>query len=82
MSVKPPSLLAGNSFEELKQINSYGAEYWSARDLQLLLGYRQWRRFEQAIRRATTSCEQSGNNPGLPFCRRRQNGNSRLGQHT
>lgn len=49
------------SFEELKQINQYGAEYWSARDLQPLLGYFQWRRFEQAIERARSSCEQSDN---------------------
>ncbi|WP_375392929.1 DNA damage-inducible protein D [uncultured Sphingomonas sp.] len=49
------------SFQELRQTNAYGADYWSARDLQLLLGYSQWRRFEDAIRRAMTSCEQSGN---------------------
>lgn len=49
------------SFEELRRINTHGADYWSARDLQLLLGYSQWRRFEDAIRRAMTSCEQSGN---------------------
>jgi DNA-damage-inducible protein D len=31
------------------------------------LGYSQWRRFEQAIERAITSCEQSGNTPGYHF---------------
>jgi DNA-damage-inducible protein D len=55
------------SFEALKQRNEYGAEYWSARDLQPLLGYRQWRRFEDAITRAITSCEQSGNKAGHHF---------------
>lgn len=55
------------SFEELKQINQYGAEYWSARDLQPMLGYTQWRRFEDAIKRAITSCQQSGNEPGRHF---------------
>ena len=49
------------TFEELRRTNEHGADYWSARDLQLLLGYTQWRRFEDAIRRAMTSCEQSGN---------------------
>ena len=49
------------SFENLKKINEHGAEYWSARDLQLLLGYSQWRRFENAIRKAQESCQQSGN---------------------
>lgn len=48
-------------FEDLRRTNEFGAEYWSARDLQPLLGYSQWRRFEDAIRRAMTSCEQSGN---------------------
>jgi DNA-damage-inducible protein D len=50
-------------FEELRQTNAHGAEYWSARALQKLLGYAQWRRFEDAINRAKISCEQSGNNP-------------------
>jgi hypothetical protein len=40
------------SFESLKQSNEHGAEYWSARDLHSLLGYSQWRHFEQAIERA------------------------------
>jgi len=26
-------------FESIKQVNPYGAEYWSARDLAPLLGY-------------------------------------------
>lgn len=53
--------LGNKSFESLKLINQYGAEYWGARDLQPLLGYSQWRRFEQAIERAKISCDQSGN---------------------
>ncbi len=55
------------SFERLKLSNDHGAEYWSARDLQPLLGYAQWRRFEDAIRRAITSCEESGNKSGHHF---------------
>jgi len=55
------------SFEELKKINQFGAEYWSARDLQPLLGYTQWRRFEDAIKRAIISCQQSGNKPDYHF---------------
>jgi len=53
--------MGGGSFEGLKQVNEHGAEYWSARDLQSLLGYSQWRRFEDAVKRAMTSCEKSGN---------------------
>ena len=55
------------SFEQLKLVNPHGAEYWSARDLQPLLGYSQWRRFEDAVSRAITSCTQSGNDPGNHF---------------
>ena len=67
MSKKPLPVLAGKTFEDLKQANSYGAEFWSARDLQPLLGYNQWRRFLQAIERAKTSCETSGNAPANHF---------------
>ncbi len=67
MSDKPLSTLGDKSFEELKQTNPHGAEYWSARDLQPLLGYSQWRRFEQAIERAITSCKESGNEPDHHF---------------
>lgn len=58
---------AQKDFEGLKLTNEHGAEYWSARDLQTLLGYGQWRRFEDAIKRAITSCESSGNDPDYHF---------------
>ncbi|MGA2092461.1 MAG: DNA damage-inducible protein D [Sedimentisphaerales bacterium] len=60
------------SFEELKQINQFGAEYWSARDLQPMLGYNHWRSFENSITKAITSCEKSGNDPGHHFARARK----------
>ena len=55
------------SLESLKQHNQHGAEYWMARDLQPLLGYRQWRSFTKAIKKAETSCRESGNDPGYHF---------------
>ncbi len=67
MSEKSLPALGGKTFEELKQANAHGAEYWSARDLQSVLGYSQWRRFEQAIERAKTSCKESGNSPEHHF---------------
>ena len=67
MSNKQLPAIGGKSFEDLKKTNQHGAEYWSARDLQPLLGYSQWRRFEQAIERAISSCGQSGNNPDHHF---------------
>ena len=60
------------SFEELKQINRHGAEYWSARDLQSVLGYNHWRSFENALQKAITSCQQSGNAPDHHFARARK----------
>lgn len=49
------------SFESLKKINEHQAEYWCARDLQPLLGYAQWRRFDEAVKRAMQSCDAAGN---------------------
>ena len=54
-------------FESIKQISPYQAEYWSARDLDPLLGYNKWQNFEVAIQRAMTSCKQVGQNlPAQP----------------
>lgn len=35
-------------------------EFWYARELQELLGYKRWENFETAINRAITSCETTG----------------------
>jgi len=51
------------SFESLKKLNQHGVEFWSARDLQACLGYTEWRKFKNAIKKAIESCSQSGNNP-------------------
>jgi len=47
-------------FESIKQITPYGIEYWSARSLAPLLGYKKWQNFDVAIKRAMTACEQIG----------------------
>ena len=44
--------LGVDSFEGMKRLNEFDAEYWSARDIQPLLGYDQWRRFENAVKKA------------------------------
>jgi DNA-damage-inducible protein D len=64
--------VGGGGFEDLKRVNDYDAEYWSARDLQPLLGYSQWRSFEKAVQKAISSCEQSGNEPDYHFARARK----------
>jgi len=66
--VKQTLPVRGNvSFEDLKKVNEHGAEFWSARELQPLLGYSQWRRFDDAVKRAMISCQQSGNEPNYHF---------------
>jgi DNA-damage-inducible protein D len=56
-------------FDAIRQYDKYGHEYWSARDLQGLLGYAKWQKFEDTIQRAIKACENSGNNPEANFTR-------------
>ena len=67
MAKRDLAAIGNKTFEDLKKVNEHGAEYWSARELQPLLGYTQWRRFEDAIKRAITSCKQSGNEQSYHF---------------
>ncbi|MCL2622627.1 MAG: DNA damage-inducible protein D [Planctomycetaceae bacterium] len=47
-------------------------EFWFARDLQKLLGYKQWRNFEPVIEKAVLSCLNAGENPDDHFARARK----------
>lgn len=40
--------------------NSDGVEFWFARDLQILLGYVEWRKFAGVIEKAKESCKNTG----------------------
>ena len=51
-----------NIFESIKHIDEYGAEFWYARELQVVLEYTQWRRFNDVIEKAKVACENSGYN--------------------
>jgi DNA-damage-inducible protein D len=46
-------------FEDIKHIDEYGNEYWYARELQQVLEYSQWRRFDNVINRAKEACKSS-----------------------
>ena len=46
-------------FDEIKYLDEKGNEYWLARELQRVLEYSQWRRFESVINKAKTACEKS-----------------------
>ena len=47
------------SFEQLAHREG-GLEYWLARELPELLGYTQWRNFEQVIAKAKEACRNAG----------------------
>lgn len=49
-------------FEDFANKTDDGIEFWLARDLQHLLGYTEWRNFQNAISKAKTACEVSGQN--------------------
>ena len=56
-----------NVFENIKHIDEKGREYWDARELQKVLEYTQWRRFESAIKKAITACKRSNINESDHF---------------
>lgn len=50
------------AFEQIKRVNEYGFEYWSARDLSKVLEYSEYRHFLPVIERAKEACQNSGQN--------------------
>ena len=51
---------SNQNFEDIKHIDENGIEYWYARELQLVLDYKEWRKFENVIKKAIDACENSG----------------------
>lgn len=47
-------------FEQIKQIDGNGNEFWLARDLAPVLEYTEWRNFSKVIDRAMLACKNSG----------------------
>ena len=47
------------TFNDIKHIDEYGNEFWYARELQTVLEYVQWRRFNEVINKAIISCKNS-----------------------
>ncbi|OHE03626.1 MAG: DNA damage-inducible protein D [Sulfurimonas sp. RIFOXYB12_FULL_35_9] len=50
------------NFEDFANQTDDKVEFWLARDLQHLLGYAEWRNFQNAISKAKTACDVSGQN--------------------
>lgn len=55
------------TFEDIKHIDDKGNEYWQARELQQILGYKEWRYFSAVIEKAQVACSQSNNNINSNF---------------
>ena len=51
-----------NTFESIKHIDEFGKEYWYARELQGILDYKEWRKFDNVINKSKESCENSNIN--------------------
>ena len=47
-------------FEQIKRVNAAGNEHWSSRDFARVLGYSDYRNFEQVIDKAKIACFNSG----------------------
>lgn len=50
------------TFEDIKHIDSNGNEYWYARELQKVLEYVEWKKFEGVIEKAKSACNNSNYN--------------------
>lgn len=59
-------IMYASPFDSIRKLDS-GREYWQARDLQTLLGYKHWREFADAIERAMIACSNSGQRPNDHF---------------
>ena len=47
-------------FEQLKQLDELGNEYWTARDLAKVLDYTDYRNFKSVVEKAKEACQNSG----------------------
>lgn len=45
------------TFDDIKYIDDNGAEFWLARELQLVLEYKEWRNFNKVIETAKIACK-------------------------
>ena len=50
---------SNQNFEDIKHIDENGIEFWFARELQLVLDYKEWRKFEGVVQRAMKACKNS-----------------------
>ncbi|MDP2991392.1 MAG: DNA damage-inducible protein D, partial [Kiritimatiellota bacterium] len=60
MNDKAPTTGHDSPFERIRRTNAAGAEYWPSRDFADVLGYSDYRNFEQVIGKARLACFNSG----------------------
>ena len=53
--------LTYNTFDDIKHLDELGREYWSARELMIILGYSKWENFHKVIKQAIIACKSSDN---------------------
>ncbi|MCJ7730177.1 MAG: DNA damage-inducible protein D [Sedimentisphaerales bacterium] len=58
--MRTPTGGSDSPFERIKRTNDAGNEYWSSRDFAQILGYADYRNFEQVIKKAKMACFNSG----------------------
>lgn len=54
-------------FEEIRHFNKIGQEYWSARELSVVLEYAKWDKFLNVLQKARQACKNSGQEPENHF---------------
>lgn len=64
----------GSPFDKIRHVDEYGDEYWTARELQVEMGYAQWRDFNEVVNRAIRSAENTGTYSDQAFCAVTQKG--------
>lgn len=62
----------GSPFDAIRREDNSGQEYWSARDLQPIMGYDKWENFLRVIERAIRSAENTGTYSDQAFSRTRE----------
>ncbi|TQS30087.1 phage antirepressor KilAC domain-containing protein [Microbispora sp. KK1-11] len=70
----PPGGGGGSPFDAIRREDESGNEYWLARELQPVMGYEKWERFEGVIERAIRSAENTATYSDQAFSRVREKG--------
>ncbi|GII89475.1 hypothetical protein Ssi03_74650 [Sphaerisporangium siamense] len=68
-----PARASASPFDALRHEDQNG-EYWTARELQVVMGYEKWEHFQDVIERAIRSAENTGTYSEQPFSRIREKG--------